>query len=166
MRLLAIALIALTSATSWAATSEKFAVLDPMGAILLTKEAKAAEKAMKKELASDQKRLESIQSELKELAERSNRDKDIMGADQKEALQKSIRDLRDEGKFLSTKLQKRVQEEQQAILAKMQPKLKEVLGRLVEERQFTMIVNRQAAIYTSDAADITNEVVKLLDEAK
>ena len=58
--------------------------------------------------------------------------------------------------------QTRAQQEQQFI-AQMRPKLDEVIRQLIEERDISVILNRQSTIYMEAGVDITPEVVKRLD---
>lgn len=58
--------------------------------------------------------------------------------------------------------QQRAQREQEFI-AQMRPKLDSVIRQLIEERDISVILNRQSTIYMEAGVDITPEVVKRLN---
>ena len=54
-------------------------------------------------------------------------------------------------------------EREQAFIAQMRPKLDSVIRQLIEEREISVILNRQSTIYMEAGIDITPEVVKRLN---
>ena len=67
--------------------------------------------------------------------------------------------------FLSNKLQTKAQEVQQQVVGTLTPTFQKVLGELIAQKEYEMIVAPGALLYADPDLDITEEVIAYLDNA-
>ena len=80
-------------------------------------------------------------------------------------MQKQLQDKQADIQFLSNKLQSKAQEVQQEVVSTLTPTFQKVLGELIAQKEYDMIVAPQALLYADPDLDITEEVIAYLDNA-
>lgn len=119
--------------------------------------------AFREELLSETASAESSVRELEQQArELQSKVQSAAGEDAQRAqlqFQKVYQQFQQQAQALQ---QQRAQREQEFI-AQMRPKLDSVIRQLIEERDISVILNRQSTIYMEAGVDITPEVVKRLN---
>ena len=88
-----------------------------------------------------------------------------MSDEEKLDLQQQLQDKQTDIQFLSNKLQTKAQEVQQQVVGALTPTFQKVLGELIAQKEYEMIVAPGALLYADPDLDITEEVIAYLDNA-
>ena len=80
-------------------------------------------------------------------------------------MQQQLQDKQTDIQFLSNKLQTKAQEVQQQVVELLTPTFQKVLGELIAQKEYEMIVAPGALLYADPDLDITEEVIAYLDNA-
>ena len=114
---------------------------------------------------ADRERLELLQAEAQALVDKFQKDQEILSDEEKVDMQKKLQDKQTELRFLSNKLQTKAQETQQEVVNALTPTFQKVLGELITQKEYDMIVAPGALLYADPDLDITEEVIAYLDNA-
>jgi outer membrane protein len=151
--------------TALAAQDMKIGVVDFQRAMREVDEGAAAQKALKKEFDEKQKQLDLKQTELKTLKDELDARGAMMKPEVKqqkvEDLQKKLMETQQMYMTLQQDLSKREAEAASEILKKMGVIVQTMGG----EQSFTIIVDRSAVLYSKEALDLTNELIRRYNEA-
>jgi outer membrane protein len=147
------------------AQEQKVGVVDLQRAMREVDEGAAAQKTLKKEFEDKQKTLDQKQNELKALKDELDARGGMMKPEVKqqkvEELQKRLMETQQLYMQLQGELSKREQEAAGEILKKM--------GVLVQsigaDQGFSLIVDRSAVLYSKEALDLTNELIRRYNDA-
>ena len=145
----------------------KTVVLNAEVAMLSTQYAQDAFKTLDEDAGfiADRERLELLQAEGQALVEKFQKDQEILSDEEKLDMQKQLQDKQADIQFLSNKLQSKAQEVQQEVVSTLTPTFQKVLGELITQKEYDMIVAPQALLYADPDLDITEEVIAYLDNA-
>ncbi|SDI56347.1 periplasmic chaperone for outer membrane proteins Skp [Ferrimonas sediminum] len=157
-KLMTVALMmAVMAPSAWA---EKIGVLDMRAIMAQLPQAEAMMQGLQNEFSERVAAVRKIETELKTLAEKQQKDALIMTNEQKTELSRQLESLNADyqlkGKALQEDMKKRQNEEQQKLLMKVQTAINSV----AEAEKFDIILQRGAAVYVNDAADISAKVVE------
>jgi outer membrane protein len=152
-----------------AAGPVKIAVMNVKNAIVATAEGKQATAELQSKFAPRQNDLQNIQKQMDEIQRKLNEGARTLSADEQARLQR-------DGELLSHKLQRgtddlneEVQAAQGDIVDAIGRKMLEVLDRYARENGYTVVLDISAqggpVVYGSSQSDITQEVVRLYDQA-
>jgi outer membrane protein len=152
-----------------AAAPSKIAVMNVRNAIVATAEGKQAQAQLQSQFAPKQSELQTLQKQIEDLQRRMSEGARTLSDDEKAKMQR-------EGELLSRRLQRSnddLNEELNAaqgeIVDSIGRKMLEVLDRYSRENGFTAVLDTSAqgspVIYGSSQADITQEIVRLYDQA-
>jgi outer membrane protein len=152
-----------------ASTPAKIAVLNIRNAIVATAEGKLAQAQLQSQFAPKQNELQSTQKQIEDLQRRLNEGARTLSEDEKGKLQR-------QGELLTRRLQRSnddLNEElnaaQSEIIDSIGRKLLEVLDRYSRENGYTVVLDTSAqgspVVYGSSQSDITQDVVRLYDQA-
>jgi outer membrane protein len=152
-----------------AAGPVKIAVMNVRNAIVATAEGKQAQAELQSKFASKQNDLQSLQRQIEELQRKLNEGARTLSADEQARMQR-------DGEMLSHQLQRgtdNLNEELQAaqgdLVDGIGRKMLEVLDRYSRENGYTIVLDTSAqgspVVYGSSQADITQDVVRLYDQA-
>lgn len=160
-------LIAVLMILPLAAMAEQgIGVVDPIEALQGADEFQTRYEKLQSSLKDDKSRLDQINSEVKQIRERLDKDGMTMSDDDRQNLktkgQQKVIELRN----LQESAQRKMGKGQQAILKVMEPKLKKAVDAVASEHHLSLVVNAQAVIYANDSMDITGEVSKKLNDMK
>ena len=152
-----------------AAAPSKIAVMNVRNAIVATAEGKQAQAQLQSQFAPKQSELQNLQKQIEDLQRRMSEGARTLSDDEKAKMQR-------EGELLSRRLQRgnddlneELNAAQGEIVDGIGRKMLEVLDRYSRENGFTAVLDTSAqgspVIYGSSQADITQEIVRLYDQA-
>ncbi|MDC2989618.1 OmpH family outer membrane protein [Gammaproteobacteria bacterium] len=139
--------------------------IDPQTAILNTQYAQAEFLKLRESpsVVEDSEELELLQTEVKALVERFQKDQETLSNEEIADMQTQVNDKQAEMQFFVQKLQTKEQETVQAILTAVGPTYQQVLGELIQAQELDMVVSKQALIFSDPDFDITDSVTAILD---
>ena len=145
----------------------KTVVLNAEVAMLSTQYAQDAFKTLDEDAGfiADRERLELLQAEGQALVEKFQKDQEVLSDEEKLDMQKQLQYKQADIQFLSNKLQTKAQEVQQQVVGTLTPTFQKVLGELITQKEYDMIVAPGALLYADPDLDITEEVIAYLDNA-
>lgn len=145
------------------AYAEKLAIVDIQQAILTSDEAKAYEKKLKQELASDQSKVLELEKQAKSLRKKIQDQGSSLSKEDSQRLQLQFQKAFEEYQRTGRALQQRRAEREQEFLTQMRPKLDKVIRKIIEENDYDVVLARQATVFAKKEVDITAKVVQLLN---
>ena len=157
------------AAAGAAAAPSKIAVINIRNAIVATAEGKVAQAQLQSQFAPKQNELQALQKQIEELQRRMTEGARTLSDDEKTKMQR-------EGELLSRRLQRgnddlneELNAAQGEIVDGIGRKMLEVLDRYSRENGFTAVLDTSAqgspVVYGSSQSDITQEIVRLYDQA-
>lgn len=144
----------------------KMAVVNVQKAILDSEEAQKLRKQLQDEFKGEQDGIRAIETGIAALAERMQKDSEVMSDSEKRKLQQKIESERNDYIYRSQKLQKKAEERQKELFAGIDIKVQKAIEDLVRENDYDLIIPRQATLYVGDLYDITRKVTEKLNKAK
>ena len=152
-----------------ASAPAKVAVLNVRNAIVATAEGKLAQAQLQSQFAPKQTDLQNMQKQIEDIQRRLSEGARTLSEDEKGKLTR-------QGELLTRRLQRgnddlneELQGAQGEIVDAIGRKLLDVLDRYARENGFTVVLDTSAqgtsVVYGSSQADITQEVVRLYDQA-
>jgi len=152
-----------------ASAPAKIAVLNVRNAIVATAEGKQAQAQLQSQFAPKQNELQSLQKQIEDLQRKMNEGARTLSDDEKAKMQR-------EGEMLTRRLQRgnddlneELNAAQGEIVDGIGRKMLEVLDRYSRENGFTVVLDTSAqgspVVYGSSQSDITQEIVRLYDQA-
>src|SRR3984893_44835 len=156
-------------AASAAAAPTKIAVINIRNAIVATAEGKQAQAQLQSQFAPKQSDLQGLQKQIEDLQRKMTEGARTLSDDEKAKMQR-------EGELLSRRLQRgnddlneELNAAQGEIVDTIGRKMLEVLDRYSRENGFTVVLDTSAqgspVVYGSSQSDITQEIVRLYDQA-
>jgi outer membrane protein len=156
-------------AASAQAAPSKIAVINIRNAIVATAEGKIAQAQLQSQFAPKQSELQSLQKQIEDLQRKMTDGARTLSDDEKAKLQR-------EGELLSRRLQRgnddlneELNAAQGEIVDGIGRKMLEVLDRYSRENGYTAVLDTSAqgspVVYGSSQSDITQEIVRLYDQA-
>ncbi len=152
-----------------AAAPAKIAVLSVRNAIVATAEGKQAQALLQSQFAPKQNELQAVQKQIEDLQRRLSEGARTLSDDEKAKLQR-------QGDLLTRRLQRdndglneELNAAQGEIVDAIGRKMLDVLDRHARENGYTLVLDTSAqgspVVYGSSQVDITQEVVRLYDQA-
>jgi outer membrane protein len=148
------------------ADDSKIAYVDLQRALEETNEGKAAKSKLKADFDKKQQELDAKQEEIKKMKDDLDKKSSLM---KPEALQKAQQDLQQ--RFLQLqetfqRLQKDLAVKEQEATRGILSKLSQVVQGVAEREHFALVLERNSAVvYGQPSLDITNEVIRLYNNA-
>ena len=157
------------SAVANAAPPTKIAVMNVRNAIVATAEGKQAQAQLQSQFAPKQNELQGLQKQIEDLQRKMTDGARTLSDDEKSKLQR-------EGEMLSRRLQRgnddlneELNAAQGEVVDGIGRKMLEVLDRYARENGYTVVLDTSAqgspVVYGSSTSDITQEIVRLYDQA-
>ena len=152
-----------------ASAPAKIAVLNVRNAIVATAEGKLAQAQLQSQFAPKQNDLQNMQKQIEDIQRRLNEGARTLSDDEKGKLQR-------QGELLTRRLQRgnddlneELNAAQGEIVDAIGRKMLDVLDRYARENGFAVVLDTSAqgtsVVYGSSQADITQEIVRLYDQA-
>lgn len=139
------------------------AVIDVQAAILSSEHAKERIAELRKEYAPEQQEIKDLGQDIQKLQAKMEQDSAVMSESERRSLTKEIEGKATDYQFEVQKLQKAQNDSQQELLAELSPKLELAIKSLIEEGVYSIILERQAAIFVDKKHDITKLVTEKLN---
>src|SRR5580698_10241525 len=156
-------------AAAAAAAPSKIAVINVRNAIVATAEGKQAQAQLQSQFAPKQNELQGLQKQIEDLQRKMSEGARTLSDDEKSKMQR-------EGELLSRRLQRgnddlneELNAAQGEVVDGIGRKMLEVLDRYSRENGYTVVLDTSAqgspVIYGSTQSDITQDIVRLYDQA-
>jgi outer membrane protein len=141
-------------------------LLDVDAALRASEPAKAFSASLLQSTQSDEKAVKDLEQQARQLQADLEKSKGLLSTEDLQRKQMQFQKVYGEYQKQGQALQQLRAQKEQAFIQGIRPKLDEVIKQLIQERQISVILNRQSAIYTEPGVDITADVVKKLNELK
>jgi outer membrane protein len=157
------------SAVANSAPASRIAVMNVRNAIVATAEGKQAQAQLQSQFAPKQNELQSLQKQIEDLQRKMTDGARTLSDDEKSKMQR-------EGEMLSRRLQRgnddlneELNAAQGEVVDSIGRKMLEVLDRYSRENGYTVVLDTSAqgspVVYGSSTSDITQDIVRLYDQA-
>jgi outer membrane protein len=147
------------------AQTPTIAVIDPQRVVQNSQMGKKALAEIKTLKDKKQQEIDQRQASIQAMRDKLDKQKDILSADAKEKLQadiqKSITDLR----RLSEDSEQEIQGRLQTAIKGIEDRVLPIIQKIGEDRGYSVIIQKDQLVYFSAKNDITDEVIKLFDDA-
>ena len=147
------------------AAAEKFAYVDLQRAVFEVDDGKAAKSRLEKMKTERQSALDGKQKELKKLQESLEKQADFLSDDIKQKKAQEFRGKLGELQAMYAKLQRELAEEEMKIQQQILGRMGEVLRQMGEESSYTMIIRKDALLWSPTHLDVTNELIRRYNES-
>jgi len=168
------AFLLLPGAAAWAqaggaAPAAKIAVINVKQAIVTTAEGKQASAQLQSQFAPKQGALDTLQKQITDLQNRLSNGARTLSDDEKARLQRQGDLLTHEYQRNQDDLQEAVTAAQSDVVDSIGRKMLDVLDKFAREQGYTVVLDSSAqgspVVYASNEMDITDNVVRLYDQA-
>ena len=126
--------------------------------------AQKSEEILKSEVADEQKKINALQEEVKQMRDAFEKKKDLLKPDerkkQEESLREKITELSTLLREANTKLDRRRKELEDARLQE----IVDVVREYGKKNGYRVILDSRAVIYGAEAANLTTEIIKLVNQ--
>lgn len=150
--------------TAFAAEDLPIAIVD--GNVVFQKFQPGIEAELKKEFKDQQQKLMKLQGDLQKMSEQLDKDAEIMSEAEVEKLQQNFAEKQMEFQQLSVEYSEayneRGNEEFQTLIEEVQAAAKEIAA----EKGYAMVVQRGAILYADDKYDVTEELIKDVEDMR
>lgn len=177
LRTLALALLLLPATGAWAQTGGgaanpgpmKIAILNVKQAIVGTIEGKQASAQLQSQFASQQNDLQNVQKQIQDLQNRVTNSHGTLSDDEQSRLQRQGELLTRQFQRKQDDLNEAVNAAQSDVIDNIGRKMLDVLDRYARENGYTAVFDTSAqgspVVYGSSQIDITQEIIRLYDQA-
>lgn len=162
--LIAALFLGLGGTVAMAQDSLKIAVLDMNSALFNSEVAKVETQKIRDETAADEQKVRSLADQATALNDRLQKDGAVMSEDERRKVAGEIEELGVQYEFLVQKLQRLMQERQQAFQQAYTPNLVEAITAVIEEDGYDLVFRSEAVLHYNPGNDITARVTAKLNE--
>ena len=166
LKLFKFAALALCMLVPFAQAEMRIAVIDSEMAVVQSDAAKRYEKAAEAKFAPRIKNLTALQSEVRGMEEKLQKDGPTLSQAQLESRKLEIRRKIEDLRMQDQQLRQDKQASDQAELGKIRPKLETAIKKVSEAEKFDLVLERRAAHYVKPEFDITRKVIDSLNKMK
>ncbi len=159
-----IAALLLTANTAVAQSTPVIGIINLEQALFNTDAARQLEESTRTEFANDESRLEQLNTELRALIERAQRDESIMSESEMRALNSEAEEKQVQMRLISERLQGAWQQRQQAFIDSMRERLGQAIEAVVQEGNYDLVLNAEAVAFFNNSYNITALVTAKINE--
>lgn len=159
---LLIALVALSFAALPALAETKVGFVDLQKVVTNSAYSERLRTELQKELKPMQSQLESLTVQAGQLRKKLAQNGAAMNKQQKYKLQKQIRSKLFEAKIRETSFKEEAQYREKEALDKVGKRAMEELAKIAKQEGYTLVVHKEAVMYSLDAVDLTDKLTKAL----
>lgn len=163
------ALWAQAGATAAAPAPNKIAVISLQAAILGTAEGKQASDEIRTQFAPRQTELQNLQKQIEDIQRRAQTGTNTLSEEEKTRLSQEYNTLSRRYQRMSQDLQDDGSDANQAAVNKIGQKMMGVLDKFAKANGYGVVIDESAqntpVVYAANQVDITQQIVKLYDEA-
>ena len=157
------------AASAGAASGNKIAIINVRQAIVATAEGKQASAELQSQFASRQTELESLNKQINDIRQRLQASANTLSDEEKARLGTQGQRMAAQLERKNNELQEDVNAAQGDVVDRIGRKMIDVLDRYARENGFVAVLDssaqNSAILYASNNIDITQEIVKLYDQA-
>ena len=167
MKMFKFALVFITALWGTAAMAQgRIAVFDLEAAVLNTEVAKQRIEALQnqRDFKESVAELEKVKNEYEKLIEQFQKDLDILSAEQRQLKKSKIDSKRADAEHLARKLKALEQQELQAIMQEIGPKLQKLLPEIIESENIGLLLPAKAVMHAAAGYNITAKVADKLNQ--
>lgn len=129
-------------------------------------QSEAARIALEEEFSPREKKLIAAQKQLRALETTYSREADIMSASKRKDIERQVRDKKREIKRAREEFQEDLNIRRNEELAKLQQVVLKAIRKIAKEAHYDFVLNDSSVLYHSDRVNITDRVVKHLNNGK
>jgi len=152
-----------------AGAGEKVGTIDVRSAIVTTAEGKQASAELQSKFAPRQTELENLNKQINDIRQRLQAGANTLSQDEQARLQRQGEALARQLERKQNEYQQDVNDEQGEVIDRIGRKMVDVLNRYAREHGFVAVFDSSAQnsplIYKSDQIDITQDIIRLYDQA-
>lgn len=146
------------------AQDTKIGVLNALQALFNSDAAKVVQEELEQEFSADETRAVELSEQLTAIRNDYQQNSATMSQDQIRRMNASAQDLQVQLQLINERVQKALQEKNQAFLESMQQQLATAVTEVVAEGGFDLILNSDSTPYFAPVLDITARVTAKLNE--
>lgn len=147
----------------------KVGVVDVRAAIIATAEGKQASAELQSKFAPRQAELENLNKQINDIRQRLQAGANTLSAEEQARLQRQGESIAKQLERKQNEYQQDVNDEQSDVVDRIGRKMVDVLNRYSRENGYAVVLDSSAQntplIYKSDGIDITQDIVRLYDQA-
>lgn len=162
-KVLAVAGLVLASGAAFA-QQPVVGVVNLEQALFNSQAAQELQAQIQEEFRDDQQRAERLNTELRELVERAQRDESIMSDSEKRKINSDAQEKQVQLQMISERVQGALQERNQSFIDSMRQNLGAAIQAVVEEGGYTLVLNADSVAFFDNVYDITGKVTAKLNE--
>ncbi|KKO11909.1 hypothetical protein LCGC14_0014130 [marine sediment metagenome] len=162
-KLLIMATMLLTSSVAFA-QAPTIGIIDLEQALFGSEAAQELEANTRSEFGADEQRLERLNTELREIIERAQRDESILSEAEMRDMNSDAEEKQAQMQVIAERLQGAWQQRQQAFVERMRQSLGQAIEAVVEEGGYDVVLNAESVAYFDNAYNITTLVTAKLNE--
>ncbi len=133
-------------------------------ALFNSQAAQELQAVIQEEFRDDQERAERLNTELRELVERAQRDESIMSESEKRKISSDAQEKQVQLQMISERVQAALQERNQSFIDSMRQNLGSAIQAVVQEGGYTLVLNADSVAFFDNVYDITGKVTAKLNE--
>jgi|GEM_PF-396560 len=162
-KVMILAAMLLTSSVAFA-QSPTIGVIDLEQALFGSQAAQELEASTRSQFGDDEQRLERLNTELREIIERAQRDESILSEADMRSMNSDAEEKQAQMQVIAERLQNAWQQRQQAFVEQMRQSLGQAIEAVVEEGGYDVVLNAESVAYFDNAYNITALVTAKLNE--
>lgn len=163
-KILILATMLLTSSVAVAQSQPTIGIIDLEQALFGSEAAQALEASTRSEFGNDEARLETLNTELREIIERAQRDESILSEAEMREMNSDAEEKQAQMQVIAERLQNAWQQRQQGFVERMRQSLGQAIEAVVEEGGYDVVLNAESVAYFDNAYNITALVTAKLNE--
>jgi len=163
-RIVILAAWLLATGTVWAQEQPVIGIIDLEAALFNSDAARVLEEQTRTDFNNDEQRLERLNTELRELIERVQRDESIMSEAEMRDANAEAQDKQVQMQVIAERLQEAWGQRQQQFIDRMRQSLGEAIDAVVQEGNYDLVLNAEAVAYFNNSYNITAQVTAKLNE--
>lgn len=163
-KVLAFAGLLLTSSLALAQQQPVVGVVNLEQALFNSQAAQELQAVIQEEFRDDTERAERLNTELRELVERAQRDESIMSEAEKRKINSDAQEKQVQLQMISERVQGALQERNQSFIDSMRQNLGAAIQAVVQEGGYTLVLNADSVAFFDNVYDITGKVTAKLNE--
>ena len=154
----------LTANTAIAQTQPVIGIINLEQALFSTEAAQALEQNTRSQFRSDEQRLERLNTELREIIERAQRDESILSEEELRQLNSDAEERQVQMQVIAERLQNAWNQRQQQFIESQRQFLGQAIEAVVQEGNYDLVLNAESVAYFNNSYDITALVTAKLNE--
>lgn len=163
-KILILATMLLSSSVAVAQSQPVIGIIDLEQALFSSEAAQQLEASTRSEFSADEQRLERLNTELREIIERAQRDESILSEAEMRQMNSDAEEKQAQMQVIAERLQNAWQQRQQAFVERMRQNLGQAIEAVVEEGNYDLVLNAESVAYFNNSYNITAQVTAKLNE--